>query len=117
MVDSGEVEHDVNVGHGSFVFVDRLLGVGNASFPVSGSTTNVAVTTPCVGLMASGLPSQILYTLRIADAVRNRKQSQLQGRNIVGVLDWSNTYRQPLVPSKIQPISRQSSTAWRPPQA
>ncbi len=73
VVESEEVEQHVVVVDVAFVFVRRLVGVGNASFPVSGSTTSVAVTTPCVGLMASGLPSHILYALRITDAARRRE--------------------------------------------
>ena len=60
-----EVEQTFDVSCSSFGI---LVGLGNMSFPVSGSISNVAVTTPWVPSMAFGLPSHILYASRMSDS-------------------------------------------------
>jgi hypothetical protein len=66
--DVSGIEEIEQAGNVSGILFGILVGLGKTSFPVSGSMSKVAVTTPCVASMAFGVPSHILYASRIAES-------------------------------------------------
>ena len=101
-----EVEQTFDVSCSSFGI---LVGLGNMSFPVSGSISNVAVTTPWVPSMAFGLPSHILYASRMSDS-----RDTVSIQPILAEQNMTWTYHWLLLLSKSLQTLLQSCTASPP---